>query len=416
MKIAIVGSGISGIVSAYLLSEDHEVILFEANDYVGGHTHTIDVVVDGVTYPVDTGFIVFNEVTYPNFVKLLKRLNVPYRPSTMSFSVTCEQTGLEYRPSSLDTLFSQRSNLVKPSFHRMLIDIFRFRQDFDHLVNGNNHTESLGEYLARRRYSRMFIERFIIPMGAAIWSADPGDFEAFPVRSYAQFFKNHGLLTLRRQPQWYVLDRGSRSYVDRILATGDIDVRLSSPVAGVQRFADHVMITARDGQPERFDHVVLATHSDQALALLSDPTDAEREVLGAIPYLENRTLLHTDTSVLPTMKKNWSSWNVRIPRDSIGRVAMTYDMNILQGIQAPAEFCVSLNLQDGIDPDKVIADMVYHHPVYTRDAFFAHTRYAEISGVNRTWYAGAYWGYGFHEDGVRSALRVAEAFGKSLES
>ena len=412
MKIAIIGSGISGLVTAYLLNSGHDITLFEAEGRIGGHTCTLDVEAGGRSYPVDTGFIVFNEATYPNFTRLLRRLGVAWQPSAMSFSVKCPQTGLEFRPSSLNTLFIQRRNILNPAFYRMIWDIARFRREMRRLLESSDFTLTLSEFLDRRGYSGFFKRHFIIPMGAAIWSSDPAGFERFPARFFAQFFHNHGFLDIR-QPQWLTLKGGSRQYLDPITRSFRERVRVNCPVASIRRSAECVEVMA-GGACEPFDAVVIAAHSNQALALLADPSGKEREILGAIPYQENRTVLHTDSSILPRHKAAWAAWNYLVPEGSGGGVALTYDMNILQSIPAPVEFCVSLNLEERLDPAKVIRRLVYHHPVYSPESLAARKRLNEINGVNRTYYAGAYWGYGFHEDGVNSALEVCRHFGRGL--
>ena len=414
MKIAIIGSGISGMVVAYLLCENHDVVVFEANDYIGGHTHTVDVKENGRDCPVDTGFIVFNEITYPNFCKLMKRLGVSWQPSRMSFSVTCEKTGLEYSPSSLNSLFAQRSNLLSPSFYRMILDIFRFRLQSTELLKTDNYDMSIGPYLESKGYSKGFTQHFIIPMGAAIWSAEPGQFHRFPARYFVEFFRNHGFLNVRRQPQWLTITGGSRRYVERLTKPYSDRIRLSCPVQSVRRYEDHVEVTPRAGEVQRFDQAVMATHSDQALSMLSDPSKPELEILSAIPYQENLAILHKDISLLPRRRVCWASWNYRIPRGAVGGVALTYDMNILQSLSLREEICVTLNQPQKIDPDKTIENMIYHHPVYTPEGLRARQRLGEINGLNRTFFCGAYWGYGFHEDGVNSALEVCKHFGKTL--
>jgi predicted NAD/FAD-binding protein len=414
MRIAVIGSGISGLTAAYLLSDEHEVVVFESADYIGGHTHTVDVKWGENTYAVNTGFIVFNEATYPNFIKLMKRLGVGWQPSQMSFSVKCEKTGLEFSPSTLNSLFTQRRNLLRPSFYRMLLDVFRFKKDSEELLRSADDRLALDDYLRRKGYSRSFIDHFIIPMGEAIWSADPRQFERFPARHFAQFFKNHGFLNVRNQPLWLTIRGGSRSYVEPITRSFKHNLRINCPVESLRRQSDHIEVTAAGAPPERFDTAIVATHSDQALALLADPSDAERSILGAIRYQENHTVLHTDTSILPARKAAWASWNYHIPKRQLGRVAVTYDMNILQRLAAPVEFCVSLNLESRLEPSRVIRRMVYHHPVYCPESLAARRRWRELNGVNRTYFAGAYWGYGFHEDGVNSALEVCRHFGKAL--
>jgi len=414
MRIAIIGAGVSGLVSAYLLCGDHEVVVYEAEDYIGGHTHTVDVEAEGTTYPVDTGFIVFNERTYPNFVKLLRRLGVSWKPSNMSFSVRCGRTGLEYCPTSLNSMFAQRRNLFRPAFHRMMLDILRFRKESMALIRSEDDETTLGRYLEARNYSRWFRDYFIIPMGSAIWSADPARFHEFQARSFASFFHNHGFLNVRDKPQWLVVRGGSRRYVEELIQPFRDAIRLESPVESVSRHDTHVEVKPRGGEAERFDRCVLAAHSDQTLSMLADPTDAEREVLGALPYQRNRTVLHTDASMMPIRRSCWASWNSFLPGEPHDAVTLTYNMNILQGLDAPVDFCVTLNRERDIDAAKVIRDLTYHHPVYTPGGFAAQKRFEEISGRNRTHFCGAYWGYGFHEDGVRSALAACEPLGRGL--
>jgi predicted NAD/FAD-binding protein len=415
MRIAVIGSGISGLTAAYLLSDDHEVVVFEANDYVGGHTNTVDVPLNGQDYAVDTGFIVFNKKTYPNFVKLMKRLGVGWQDSLMSFSVQCEKTGLEFSPSSLNSLFVQRRNLVRPSFYRMLWDVVRFKKDSEALLESDDFKLTLAEFLTGKGYSQAFVQHFIKPMGEAVWSADPVKFNEFPARYFAQFFKNHGFLNVKDKPQWLTVKGRSRQYIKPISKSYADQIRLSCPVASVRRQADFVEIRPRNQPAEKFDQVVIAAHSDQALSMLNDPTDAEQSILGAIPYQENETVLHCDESLLPSKKAAWASWNYHISKEDTGRVAVTYDMNILQSIGAPEEFCVSLNLAKAIDPAKIHRKFVYYHPVYNPKSLVARQSHDQINGANRTYYAGAYWGYGFHEDGVKSALEVTRHFGKTLD-
>jgi len=414
MKIAIIGGGISGLVSAYLLHGDHEVTVFEANDYIGGHTHTVDVEREGNHYSVDTGFIVFNEKTYPNFVKLLGRLGVDYQPSRMTFSFRSQLEGREYSAHNLNTIFGQRRNLLDPSFYAMVRDILRLRGEFTRLIEQAGDERPLLPYLRTRGYSKRFLDFFIVPMAAAIWSADPGSVEEFPLRTFARFFLNHGILEVKNPFEWKVITGGSARYVEKLTASFRDRIRLKASIRSVTRHADSVDVFPVSGPAERFDHMVLACHSDQALSLLADPTPAEREVLGAIPYQENLTVLHTDTSVLPERRNLWASWNYLVPRTGTGRAVLTYDMNILQSLASADEFCVTLNLPDGIAEQKKIGSYVYHHPQYSLAAPAAQQRHGEISGVNRTHYCGAYWGYGFHEDGVKSALAACRYFGKGL--
>lgn len=414
MKIAIIGGGISGLVTAYLLSEEHDITLFEANDYLGGHTHTVDVQRPGKTLSVDTGFIVFNERTYPNFITLLNRLGVTSQLSDMSFSVNDKRIGLEYRASNLNTLFAQRRNVLNIPFWRMLKEIFRFRKETLPLYGSKDFSVTLGDYLAANHYSRMFIDAFIVPMGSAIWSADPKQFLEFPVVAFVTFFTNHGILSVVDQPKWRVICGGSREYVAPLGASFRDRVRLSTPVARVRRSSEGVEVTPRGGASERFDQVVLACHSDQALAMLADPSPTERELLGAIPYLRNDTVLHTDSTLLPSRPLARASWNCLLTQKEQQGVCLTYWMNLLQSLKTPESICVTLNSPAAIRPETVLGSFVYHHPSYSTAAFEAQKRRGEISGVNRTWYCGAYWGYGFHEDGVNSALAVCKQFGKEL--
>jgi predicted NAD/FAD-binding protein len=373
----------------------------------------VDVKLQGKTYAVDTGFIVFNPENYPNFLKLLDQLGVSWQKSTMSFSVHCEATGLEYRPSSLDTLFAQRRNILRPWFWKMVLEIFRFRKESAALL-ARDEVDTLGEYLKAGRYSEGFKNYFIIPMGAAIWSADPGGLQRFPARYFAEFFANHGFLKARGQPQWQVIRGGSREYTRPLTRAFKDRIRLNSPVRRLRRISEGVMVKTDEGPEDRFDQVVLAVHSDQALAMLENPTPQELEVLSAISFQENDTVLHTDSSLLPRNRKVWASWNYWIPRESLDRVALTYNMNMLQSLDAPETFCVTLNQGSKIDHHKIIEKMTYAHPVYTLEARAAQKRHEEISGADRIHYCGAYWGYGFHEDGVNSALAVGRRFGKEL--
>lgn len=417
MKIAIIGTGISGMLAAHLLSQDHQLTVFEANDYIGGHTHTVAVACNEKTYPVDTGFIVFNDQTYPNFIQLLDRLGVASQPSPMSFSLKCERTGLEYNGTTLNTLFAQRRNLFRPAFHRMLRDIVRFNREAPALLQPHSQADdhlTLGRYVDDHAYSQPFIEYYLIPMGAAIWSAKPHDMWEFPARYFVQFFQNHGLLSVNKRPQWRVITGGSYRYIDALTHSYRERIRLNCPVQMVQRTAEQVLVTLQQGETQRFDQVIIATHSDQALSLLTDPTDREREILSAFPYQENTAVLHTDTSLLPKRRLAWASWNYHRLREDPERVAVTYYMNLLQSLQTPEHFCLTLNRSEAIDPDKIIQRMTYHHPVYTQHGVAAQQRWADINGVNRTYFCGAYWGYGFHEDGVNSALAVCRQFGKEL--
>ena len=413
MRIAVVGMGISGLLSARLLHERHEVTVFEAAGYAGGHTNTVEVERSGRRHAVDTGFIVYNERTYPNFVKLLAVLGVESQPTAMSFSVHCEATGLEYGTSSARALLARPSNLVRPSFHRMVRDVLRFQREAPSILEDDADPD-LGEYLRRGGYSDAFVSHYVVPMGAAIWSTAPARFLEFPAKTFVRFFLNHGLLSLRDQPSWRVVRGGSSRYVERLAAPLRGRIRLASPVQRIRRRHAVVEIETRGRAPETFDQVVIATHSDQALRLLDDPSEAERRILGSIGYQRNDVLLHTDTRVLPKNRAAWSAWNYRIAPGS-ARVAVTYDMSLLQGLDGPETFCVTLNDDGHVDPSRVIERLSYDHPVFTREAVAAQSRWSDISARRSTHYAGAYWGYGFHEDGVNSALAVCARFGARLE-
>jgi len=406
VNIAIIGTGISGLTAAWRLHRQHHLTIFEANGYTGGHTNTVEVDHRGRRYAIDTGFIVFNDWTYPGFIGLLDQIGVASQPTTMSFSVRCERTGLEYNGHDLNTLFAQRFNLFRPSFHRMLRDILRFNREAPALLDDERDT-TLNAYLRERGYSREFVEHYVIPMAAAIWSAEPGAMGAMPARFFVQFFKNHGLLSVSNRPQWRVIQGGSRRYVAPLTAPFRERIRLDCPVEWIRRQPNGVQIKPRYGGVEQFDEVIVATHSDQALRLLADPTAREREILGAIPYRENEAVLHDDARLLPRRKLAWAAWNYHLPAQPQARVAVTYNMNLLQNLDAPATFCVTLNRGEAIDPARVLYRTTYHHPVFTAEGVKAQARRDEISGVNRTWYCGAYWRYGFHEDGVDSGLAVA---------
>jgi len=414
MKIAIVGSGIAGNVAAWHLQREHEITVFEAGDHVGGHTHTHEVEQAGKVYSVDTGFIVFNDWTYPNFIQLLDQLGVVSQPSHMSFSVRDEQSGLEYNGTSLNSLFAQRRNLLRPSFWRMIRDILRFNREAPALLTGSDDEISLGDYLASRDYSHEFIRHYIIPMGAAIWSTDPDTMQRFPARFFVRFFQNHGMLSVDTRPTWRVIRGGSARYVEKLTAPFRDRIRTRTPVEWVRRVPGQVLVKARGIEVERYDAVFLACHSDQALRLLADPSPAEREVLGAIPYQENETVLHTDTRLLPVRPLAWAAWNYHVVPDGHGRVALTYNMNILQTLDAPTPFLVTLNRTDAIDPARVIKRISYQHPLFTPAGVAAQARQQEINGPLRTYYCGAYWRNGFHEDGVVSALQALDHFRMNL--
>ncbi|MEO8376355.1 MAG: FAD-dependent oxidoreductase [Candidatus Sumerlaeota bacterium] len=413
MRIAIVGTGISGLICAYLLQGDHELTIYEANDYVGGHTNTVDVPAGDREWAVDTGFIVFNNWTYPNFIRLLDRLGVGSQASEMSFSARDESRDFEYNGASLNALFAQRSNAFSPRFWRMLRDISRFNKDAKALIKDSTSELTLGEFVERNAYSRAFTELYLRPIGAAIWSADPARFFEISALYAAQFFENHGMLSVNNRPQWRTVKGGSREYVRRIVATLHEPIRLSTPVRAIRRHTDRVEVESKDGI-ESFDNIIIAAHSDQALRMLGDPTEQEREILGAIAYQANETVLHTDQRVMPKRRRAWAAWNYHLHEQERGKASLTYNMNILQTLDASEQFCVTLNKTADLAADRILRRFEYHHPIYTRGTVAAQTRWAEINGPHRTWFCGAYWGFGFHEDGLKSGLRVCEKFGKSL--
>ena len=415
MHIAIIGSGIAGLTCAHLLSRRHTVTLFEAADRVGGHTHTVDVHWRGQHYAVDTGFIVFNNWTYPHFIRLLEHLGVASRITEMSFSVHDPRTGFEYNGHNLRSLFAQRRNLLSPGFWGMLGDVLRFNRqapaDLDQQrIDG---ATTLGHYLRDNRYGQRFIDHYIVPMGSAIWSMSRADMLQFPLQFFVRFCRNHGLLSVNQRPQWRVIEGGSRSYLAPLCRPFAERIRLSCPVQRVSRDDEGVDV-AWAGGSERFDKVVFACHSDQALALLDAPSEHEQAILGAIHYASNDVVLHTDTRLLPQRRRAWASWNYRLGGSEQAPAAVTYNMNILQGIQAPVTFCVSLNQTALVDPTQILARFEYAHPQYSLAAVAAQARQAELQGPLHSYYCGAYWANGFHEDGVLSAMTVASHFGEQL--
>lgn len=408
MKIAIIGSGIAGNVVAHHLHRAHDITVFESAAHIGGHTHTHDIQLDGERQQIDTGFIVFNDWTYPNFIALLDKLGVESQPSVMSFSVRNEISGLEYNGTSLNSLFAQRRNVLRPSFHRIIRDILRFNRNAIQVFDFIEEI-SLGDYLSRERYSRPFIDNYLIPMGAAIWSTDPARMLSFPARFFVRFFHNHGMLSVDKRPQWRAIRGGSACYVEKLVMPFRDRIRVNTPVASVRRMPGHVLVKTRDAEAERFDYAFVACHSDQALRLLADASPLERDVLGAIAYQPNEAVLHTDTSLLPRKKLAWAAWNYHVGAGR-GAATLTYNLNILQNLRSRNTFCVTLNRTADIAPGKIIKRLNYDHPLYTPAAVAAQQRQHEVNGINRTFYCGAYWRYGFHEDGVVSALAALKHF------
>ncbi len=405
MKIAIVGTGVSGLVAAHRLHREHEVVVYEAAERLGGHSHTVEVEDPAGRLAIDTGFIVFNDRNYPNFEALLAELGVASQPSHMSFSVSDGRGRFEYSGTPWG-LFARPAHLLSPSFLRMLRDWRRFNREARELIGMNGTAPSLGHWLEQRGFSRHFVERLIVPQAAAVWSADPGQMWSFPASFMAEFFDNHGMYNLRNRPQWRTVAGGSRAYVEAIAAPWRDRVRLGAAVRRIERLPGRVRIEADGCESEEFDRVVLATHSDQALALLADPSPAEREILGAIPYQANEAVLHTDTALLPRRRGAWSSWNFHLSERPAGRSTVTYWMNNLQRLRSRRQYLLTLNRSEAIDPARALRRFRYDHPVYTAAGVAAQARHAEISGVRNTHYCGAYWGWGFHEDGVLSALRA----------
>tara|TARA_B100000686_G_scaffold41833_1_gene43266 strand:+ start:14963 stop:16192 length:1230 start_codon:yes stop_codon:yes gene_type:complete len=406
MKIAIVGGGISGLTTAYLLSREHEVILYESNDYIGGHTNTVTIEMNGSPVPVDTGFIVYNEQNYPNFSHILSDLNVSTQPTSMSFSVKLIEPDLEYNGSSFKQLFGQKKNLLRPRFYQMLWDILRFNRQAPGLLESNSYDITLGEHAIECGFSQDFIHHYLVPMGAAIWSSSPSAILEMPAYFFIRFFKNHGMLNLNDRPQWRTITGGSCQYVNKMIASFAKNIRLGHKVSSVERLNDRVTV---DG--DSYDHVVFACHSDQAIEALSDPSVYEKDILSKISYQKNEIIMHTDTSIMPVREDLWAAWNYHSQGNDDSPVAMTYNMNILQDLDIKETICITLNSLNLINPDLILGRHIYSHPQFTTESMKAQERWMEISGGNRTHFCGAYWGNGFHEDGVNSALRIANFFG-----
>ncbi|HTI95937.1 MAG TPA: FAD-dependent oxidoreductase [Rudaea sp.] len=410
MRVAVIGSGIAGLASAWLLSREHEVTLYEANDYLGGHTHTHDVEIGGREYAVDTGFIVFNPPHYPLLHKLFDALGVASQPTAMSFAVKDERSGLEYNATDLSGLFCQRRNLVSPRFWRMLGDIRRFYREAPALLEREDAGPDLGEYLAANRYSDVFRDDHLVPMASALWSSPSAQILKFPAKYLARFMANHQMLQVRGRPQWRVVKGGSQAYVHALRKSWPVRERIGDAVNRIAREPQQVRIDSASGSAA-YDHAVLACHSDQALGMLGDANECEREILGAMPYQDNDTVLHTDASLLPRRRRAWAAWNAIVPTDANEHCTVSYCMNLLQSLDCAQPIVVTLNRTAQIAPQKILKRLRYRHPVYTQASVAAQQRKAEIQGMNRTWFAGAYWGWGFHEDGMRSAVDVATGLG-----
>ena len=413
-RIAIIGSGISGQTCGYLLSTKHHVTLYEASDYLGGHTATIDIEMEGQTLAVDSGFIVFNDRTYPNFIKLMKQVGVTTKSSEMSFSVRNNVSGLEYNGHDLNTLFAQRRNLLNPKFYYFIAEILRFNKLAKKAnTSAKNNESTLGEFLDKHRFNNYFSNHYILAMTAAIWSASIKSCRDFPLQFFLLFFKNHGLLDVMNRPKWYVVEGGSRSYVPKLTKSIQ-DIRLNSAVESVTRCGSHIDIACQN-QTASFDEVIFACHSDQALLLLKDPTEAESQVLGSIKYRTNDVVLHTDSSLLPKRKKAHASWNYWIDSQAGELPTLTYNMNILQGFDTKHDLCITLNQTKRINPRLILRRFSYAHPVFSLDSIAAQKKRHSICGKNQTHFCGAYWYNGFHEDGVKSALDVCQRFDVTLD-
>ncbi|GAB3484095.1 NAD(P)/FAD-dependent oxidoreductase [Marinomonas epiphytica] len=413
MRIAIIGSGISGLTAAYLLNKQHDITLFESADRLGGHTATVSVPEGEHTQHIDTGFIVFNDWTYPNFIRLMSEIGVASKPTEMSFSVRCENTGLEYGGNNLNSLFAQRRNIFSPTFIGMLRDILRFNKEAIAELDSGQISEhlTLGEYLQSRGYGEKFVSHYLIPMGSAIWSSTQQEMLHFPLLFFVRFFKNHGLLSVNNRPQWRVIEGGSSSYIEPLIESFRNKIRLESKISKVDRHANGVTLHFASGQQEQFDQVVFACHSNQAQALLGDISELEKAILGAIPYRVNEVVLHTDSQLLPKAKRAWSSWNYHLGSHLDKPATLSYNMNILQDLKSDNTYVVTLNNAEQIEPKSILRRFYYDHPVFTLEGMKAQQRWSEINGVNNTWFCGAYWRNGFHEDGCWSGIRVAEGLG-----
>ena len=409
MKIAIIGTGISGLTCGYHLHNDHDVTLFEANDYIGGHTATVDIDIDGEQHAVDTGFIVFNDRTYPNFIKMMEEIGVTSTPTQMSFSVKNQANGLEYNGHTVSTLFAQKKNWFSPTFYRFVFEILRFNKLAKEFAENDIASETtLGSFLNEHEFSDYFCTNYILPMGAAIWSSTLADMRAFPLGFFLRFFLNHGLLDVVNRPQWYVIDGGSRAYIEPLIRGFADKIQLNAPVTSVKRYDDAVEVIV-NGESQWFDQVIFACHSDQALRMLEAPSNNELSILADMQYQSNEVVLHTDVRLLPDEKRAWASWNYALSEGCEQQMpTLTYNMNILQHIESSSTLCVSLNSANLVDSDKILRTFHYSHPVFTSKSIRAQNRREELFGDNETWFCGAYWYNGFHEDGVRSALDVVK--------
>jgi predicted NAD/FAD-binding protein len=412
-RIAVIGAGISGMAAAYLLSRKHEVSLFEKEARLGGHTHTHNIETSQGVLPIDTGFIVHNDRTYPNLVRLFRTLGVERQPSDMSFGVSCRQTAFEYSTRGLGGFFG--SNLLRLRQYRLFAEILRFNREARSLLQSPANVDTtLGEFIRANGFEGDFARYYLKPMAASVWSTSLEEIEDFPAFTLFRFMDNHGLLGITAQAQWYVLKGGSSVYIAPLTAPYGQNIRLGARIEGVRRTPSGVQVAFEDRAPEQFDEVVFACHAPQALRLLKDATPTERSVLANFRTSSNHTVLHTDSRLLPRRPSARASWNYHVGGASQA-ATLTYHMNRLQGLTTREDYCVTLNSTDVLDERRILREMDYNHPLYTSDAVRAQTRWSEISGKNHTHFCGAYWFYGFHEDGLNSAIRVAEKLGVSWE-
>lgn len=417
MRIAVIGGGVSGLVAAYRLGPHHDVTLYEANDYLGGHVNTIEVAAEGKPVAIDTGFIVFNDWNYPQFTKLLEELGVVSQETSMSFSChalpNSKSRAYEYNGNNLNGLFAQRRNLGDWRFWKMLAEILRFNRLGKSAARAAAPSppreETVADFLRASRLSPFFAQHYLLPMGGAIWSCPPQTFAQFPIRFVFEFFQHHGLLNIFKRPQWRVICGGSKTYVEKLRRKLRARVLLKTPIAAVTRKFDGATVTPRGQVEEEYDHVIMACHSDQALKILRDPTPLELDLLRAIPYQPNTAILHTDARLMPSTKRAWASWNYRLDARSADQATVTYWMNSLQNLDCKEQFFVSLNAENDIDPQKIIGQYSYEHPIFTVERERVQQRHAELIDANHTSFAGAYWRNGFHEDGVASGNQVAAA-------
>ena len=416
MKIAIIGSGISGLTAAYLLHREHDITMYEAANYIGGHVNTIDVEESNKLLSVDTGFIVFNNWTYPNFEKILSDINIEVQDSEMSFSAHCEKTGYEWSGSGLRSLIFNKNNWWRHYSYQIFLDVVRFNKISKKYLTSLDANLSLGTFLKQHRFSQAFINYYILPMGAAIWSSETKQINEFPARSFLNFFNNHGLLNLKYRPQWKTIKGGSKNYVKELINPFIKKIHINTPVMRVKRVAQRIEVFAKNRKPEYFDHVFFACHSYQAARLLDDATYQEKSVLNSIRYQPNTAILHTDESLMPKSKIAWSSWNYLLPKQPSENVKVTYYMNRLQKLSAKKNYFVSLNLEGRINPKKVIKIVEYMHPVFDQPAIDAQYQQTIINGTKNSWYCGAYWRNGFHEDGVWSAIQSVEQFNSQVRN